>query len=131
MKEQLISAIKDWKQEAAMGAKIKFVQRGTNLPLTGSEYIARLYDKDLFSDDDYLGHQTLDSNGEALISFRPADIRNHGFGFEELPDLYVLLFKGDVVHFQTKVWDNVDFGKLADFNVHEGCVVDLGTFLVD
>lgn len=131
MKEQLISAIKDWKQEMTMAAKIKFVQRGTNLPLTGQQYTVRLYDKDLFSDDDYLGHEQLNADGEALISFHPADIRNHGLGIEQLPDLYILLFKGNVVHFQTKVWDNINFSKLADFNIYEGCVVDFGTFLVD
>ena len=57
MKEQLLSAVKDWQQEATMSAKVKFIQRGTNLPLTGPQYTVRLYDKDLFSDDDYLGHE--------------------------------------------------------------------------
>ncbi len=132
MKEQLLSAVKDWQQEATMSAKVKFIQRGTNLPLTGPQYTVRLYDKDLFSDDDYLGHEKLNEQGEATISFRPADIRNHGFGLEEMPDLYVLLFIGDVVHFKTNVFNDVDFGKQAnEFNIHEGCVVDLGTFLVD
>ena len=59
------------------------------------------------------------------------DIRNHDLGFEELPDLYILLFKGDVVHFQTKVWQNVDFEKLGKWNAKEGEMLDFGTFLVE
>ena len=131
MKEQLISAIKDWQQEATMSVKVKFVQRGTNLPLTGNEYKVRLYDRDIFSDDDFLGFDNINQHGEAHIHFQPAIMRNHGFGFEQLPDLYILLFKGDVVHFQSKVWDDVDFSKIGDFNLQEGCVVDFGTFLID
>lgn len=131
MKEQLISAFRTWQPEMALTVKVKFVKRGTDTALTGSSYTVRLYDKDIFSDDDYLGHAQLNDRGEAQIHFHPADVRNNGFGFEELPDLYVLLFNGDVVHFQSKVWDNVDFDKLGMLNMQEGSVVDFGTFIVD
>jgi hypothetical protein len=131
MKERLLNAFRNWAPEIELTVKIKFVQKGTLEPLVGDQYTARLYDKDLFTDDDYLGHASLNERGEAHIHFFPADVRKGGLGLEELPDLYVLLFKGDVVHFQTKVWDNVDFDKLGLLDMNEGEVVDFGTFLVD
>jgi hypothetical protein len=128
---EFLNVLNDWQPEVKLTVKAKFIQRGTNAPLTGDEYVARLYDRDTFTDDDYLGHATLDANGEAHIHFFPTDISDHDLGFEKLPDLYILLFKGDVVHFQTKVWDNVDFDKVAKLQMDEGQVVDFGTFLVD
>ncbi len=131
MTAKLLNAFRTWVPEMEMTVKVKFLQKGTNAPLTGDEYIVRLYDRDIFSDDDYLGHATLNEQGEAHIHFFPADVRNHGVGLEQLPDLYILLFKGDVVHFQTKVWDNVDFEKLGLMDIKEGEVVNFGTFLVN
>lgn len=131
MKAQILSALNRWNPEVQLTVKARFIQKGNDNPLTSQQYTARLYDKDLFGDDDYLGQARLDENGEAHIHFYPTDIVNHDLGFEELPDLYLLLFKGDVVHFQTKVWDNVDFSKATGFNLQEGEVVNFGTFLVD
>jgi len=130
MKERLLNAFRNWIPEIELAVKVKFVQKGTNEPLTGSQYTVRLYDKDLFTDDDYLGHAQLNEKGEAHIHFFPSDLRGD-LGLEELPDLYILLFKGDVVHFQSKVWDNVDFDKLGLLDVKEGEVLNFGTFLVD
>ena len=131
MKAQLLSALNRWNPEVQLTVKARFIQKGNDSPLTSQQYTARLYDKDLFGDDDYLGQARLNENGEAHIHFYPTDIVNHDLGFEELPDLYILLFKDDVVHFQTKVWDNVDFSKDAGFSITEGEVVNFGTFLVD
>jgi len=128
---EFLNILNNWTPEIELTVKVKFIQRGSDLPLKGNEYTVRLYDKDLFSDDDYLGHAKLDEHGEAHIHFFPTDIANHDLGFEKLPDLYVLLFKGDVVHFQSKVWDNVDFEKIGKLDINEGEVVDFGTFLVD
>ncbi len=128
---EFLNILNNWQPEVELTVKVKFIQRGTNAPVTGEEYVARLYDRDLITDDDYLGHASLDENGEAHIHFFPTDITDHDLGFETLPDLYILLFKGNVVHFQTKVWDNVDFGKLAKLDKNEGEVLDFGTFLVD
>jgi hypothetical protein len=128
---EFLNVLNNWQPEVELTVKVKFIQRGTNAPITGEEYTARLYDRDLLTDDEYLGHAPLDENGEAHIHFYPTDITDHDLGFETLPDLYVLLFKGDVVHFQTKVWDNVDFSKLAKLDKNEGEVVDFGTFLID
>ncbi|MES2621343.1 MAG: hypothetical protein V4615_10875 [Bacteroidota bacterium] len=131
MKEKLLEAFRNWNPEITVTVKIKFVKKGTNTALTGQQYIVRLYDKDIFTDDDYLGHSGLNDNGEAHIHFFPSDIFNSDLGFETLPDLYVLLFDGDIVHYQSKVWDNVDFEKLALLDIKEGEVINFGTFLID
>ncbi len=131
MQGEFLNTLNNWHPDIQLTVKARFLKRGTNHPLHGSEYVVRLYDKDLFSDDDYLGHAGLDSNGETHIHFYPTDITDHDLGFERLPDLYLLLFKGDTVHFQTKVWHNVDIDKLAKLDMKEGEVLDFGTFLVD
>ena len=131
MKEQLLNAFRSWQPEAVLTVKARFVKKGTDKPLTGERYVARLYDREIFGDDDYLGYSGLNERGEAHIHFYPADVRSKGLGVEELPDLYILLFKGDTVHFQTKVWDNVQFEKLALLDLKEGEVINFGTFLVD
>jgi hypothetical protein len=131
MREKLLEVFRNWNPEITVTVKIKFVKRGTDTALTGSQYTVRLYDKDLFTDDDYLGHSGLNDKGEAHIHFFPSDIFNSDLGFETLPDLYVLLFQGNVVHYQTKVWDNIDFDKLGLLDMREGEVINFGTFLVD
>ena len=131
MRDKLLEAFRNWNPEITVTVRIKFVKRGTDTPLTGKQYTVRLYDKDIFTDDDYLGHSGLNDNGEAHIHFFPSDIFNSDLGFETLPDLYVLLFQGNVVHYQSKVWDNVDFDKLALLDMKEGEVINFGTFLVD
>jgi hypothetical protein len=131
MHGEFLNTLNNWIPEIPLTVKARFIQKGTNAPLTGEEYTLRLYDKDLFTADDYLGHSALNENGEALIHFFPTDIENHDLGFEKLPDLYFLLFKGDAVHFQTIVWDDVDFEKRAKLDMKEGEVIDFGTFLVD
>ena len=131
MKERLLDVFRTWLPETELTVKIKFVKKRSDEPLTGKQYTVRLYDRELFRDDDYLGHTTLNEKGEAHIHFFPADIRDKGIGLETLPDLYVLLFKGNRVHFQTKVWDNVDFDKMGLMDMKEGEVLNFGTFLVD
>lgn len=131
MKDKLLKAINDWNPEIQLTVVVRFIKKGTDEGLTGSEYIVRLYDRDIFTDDDYLGSAKLNENGEAHIHFFPSDITKFDAGFETLPDLYVLLFKGDVVHYQSKVWDDVDFDKLSALDMKEGEVLHLGTFLVD
>ena len=131
MKERLLNAFRNWVPEIELAVKAKFVRRGKDEPLTGPQYTVRLYDKEFFTDDDYLGHATLNERGEAIIRFFPADVRAAGWGGEELPDLYILLFKGNTVHFQSRVWPNVDFDKLGLLDFKEGEILNFGTFLVD
>lgn len=125
MSEKMLNALRGWNPEIELTVKVKFIKKGADTPLTG-DYTVRLYDKDIFSDDDYLGKSQLNDKGEAHIHFFPSDLK-----LETLPDLYILLFKGNVVHFQSKVWDNVDFDKLALLDMKEGEVLNFGTFLVD
>ena len=131
MKQRLLNAFRNWLPETEMTIKVRFIKKGTDAPLTGERYTARLYDREIFQDDEYLGHSQLNERGEALIHFSPTDIRNYHMGFDELPDLYILLFKGDSVHFQSKVWDNVDFERLGLLDMKEGEILNFGTFLVD
>lgn len=131
MKEKILEAFRNWNPEMSATVKIKFITRGDNNPLTGKQYMARLYDKDVFTDDDYLGHSGLNDKGEAHIHFFPSDVFNSDLGFETLPDLYVLLFDGDIVHHQTNVWENVDLEKLSLLDMKEGEVINFGTFIVD
>ncbi|MBK7147767.1 MAG: hypothetical protein IPH78_02840 [Bacteroidetes bacterium] len=130
MKEKIQQALKQWNPEIQLTVVARFIQKGADRPLHGSEYIVRLYDRDIFGDDDYLGSSKLNENGEAHIHFFPSDIANADAGLESLPDLYILLFKDDVVHFQSKVWDDVDFDKLGHIDLREGDVLNFGTFLV-
>ncbi|MCW5908973.1 MAG: hypothetical protein KIS94_14000 [Chitinophagales bacterium] len=131
MDKKLFEALSNWNPETQLTVKVRFVKRGTDAALTGQQYTVRLYDKDVFTDDDYLGQARLNEHGEAHIHFYPADIRKTDLGLEQYPDLYILLFKGDTVHFQSKVWDDVDFAKEGTLTLNEGEVVDFGTFLVD
>jgi hypothetical protein len=131
MSNGILEVFSNWDPEAEMTVKVKFLQKDTETPVIGAEYIARLYDREIFTDDNYLGHAPLNEAGEAHIHFYPAKIKHLGFIQEKFPDLYILLFKNDLVHFQSKVWDNVDFKKQAAFNEKEGEVLDFGTYMVD
>ena len=81
MKERLLSAFRNWNPDAEMSVKMKFVKKGTDTPLTGDQYIVRLYDREIFQDDEYLGHSQLNDKGEATIHFSPTDIKNYHLGF--------------------------------------------------
>ncbi len=131
MNVKILSALNRWNPEIKLTVKARFIKKGTEEPITGQQYTARLYDRDLITSDDYLGHAKLNEKGEAHIQFYPTDIIKYDLGFEKLPDLYILLFKGDVVHFQTQVWDDVDFDKIGTLDMKEGEVLDFGTYLVD
>lgn len=131
MRVPFIDVLRTWDPEMQLTVKARFLQRGTGKPLHGPEYIVRLYDKDLFTDDDYIGSSKLNEQGEAVIHFYPSDLMKEDLLPEDYPDLYLLLFKEDTVQFQTKVWDNVDFDQDAAFDIKQGEVIDFGTFLVD
>jgi len=130
MKQVIIDTLNNWNFELPLTVKATFIQKGNDRPLTGDEYNVRLYDRDLF-EDDYLGKSTLDSDGTATITFNPADFNSADSPGEAFPDLYLLLFKGDVVHFQSKVMEEVDFNGIGPLQPELGAVLDFGTFLVD
>ena len=106
-----------------------FVRKGSDTPLTGSEYEFRLFEKDLM-EDDYLGVSPLNEQGMAKVYFTHdsfKDILNP----ETNPDLYFALYKGDALIFQSEVMEDVDIPSVEQFKMGEGEVVDLGTFLVE
>ena len=109
--------------------KANFISKGSDAPVTGSDYEFRLFEKD-FMEDDYLGKSSLDENGAAKVSFK------HGAYMDFLnpetnPDLYFALYKGEALIFQSKVMNDMDVEGLEKFKMGEGEVIDLGTFLVD
>ena len=106
-----------------------FITKGSDAPLTGSDYEMRLFEKDLM-EDDYLGKSSLDANGVAKVSFKHADYMDF-LNPEINPDLYFALYKGEALIFQSKVMRDLDLESLEKFKMGEGEVVDLGTFLVE
>lgn len=131
MKQEFADLLKNWNPELQLTVKARFLKKGSLKPVYGSHYLVRLYDKDLFTDDDYLGAANLNEHGEAHIHFYPSDLNANDVLPENAPDLYLLLFKDDTVHFQSKVWNDVDFTEETKLNLKEGSVLDFGTFLVD
>ena len=106
-----------------------FISKGSNTPLTGSDYEFSLYEKDLM-EDDYLGRSGLDANGVAKVSFKHGDYMDF-LNPEKDPDLYFALYKGEALIFQSKVMRDIDIEGMEKFKMGEGEVVDLGTFLVE
>lgn len=109
--------------------KIRFIAKGSDAPLTGSDYKVRLFDKDLVGED-HLGEAGLDGNGIATIKFT-----HSAFGewnnLEKYPDLYFVLNKGGREIFKSEIIDDFDIDTEGQFRMGEGEVVDLGTFLVE
>jgi len=108
--------------------KATFIAKGKDAPVTGDQYIVRLYDKDVFGDD-YLGESQLNEAGEARI------VCNKNFGnpltLDILPDFYFVLYYNKVPVFQSKVMEDVDLQTLENYKPGEGEVIDLGTFLIE
>lgn len=109
--------------------KASFIGKGSDAPVTGSDYEFRLFEKDLM-EDDYLGKSALDENGVAKVSFKHGDYMDF-LNPEVSPDLYFALYKGEALVFQSKVMNDVNMEDLEKFKMGEGEVVDLGTFLVE
>ena len=109
--------------------KASFIGKGSDAPVTGSDYEFRLFEKDLM-EDDYLGKSALDENGVAKVSFKHGDYMDF-LNPEVSPDLYFALYKGEALVFQSKVMHDVNMEDLEKFKMGEGEVVDLGTFLVE
>ena len=106
-----------------------FIAKGTDTPLTGSDYEMRLFEKD-FMEDDYLGKSGLDEKGVAKVSFKVSAFKDF-LNPETMPDLYFALYKGEALIFQIKVINDVDIAGGKKFKMGEGEVVDLGTYLVE
>lgn len=112
-----------------LAVKARFIAKGNGLPLTGSGYQMRLFDKDIF-DDDYLGESGLDANGVAEIRLSNKAFSDWG-NLETTPDFYFVVVKDGVQIFKSNVMKEIDIVAIEQFKMGEGEVIDLGTFLVE
>ena len=108
----------------------RLIAKGSDTPVTGNEYIVKLYDKDFF-DDDYLGEGSPDENGRVSIIFNPGAFDKKDPIREKSLDFYFVVFKKGLVIFRSKVMEHVDVDAIETFKMGEGEVIDLGSFLVD
>lgn len=107
---------------------IRFIEKGTDEPLTGDMYTVRLFDKDLF-DSEFLGESGLDANGYSKISFNHSAFANFA-NLEAFPDIYFTLYKEGKVLYKSKVIEDIDLSVLEEYKKGAGEVIDLGTFLI-
>jgi len=116
-------------EEMNIEVRVLLIAKGTDDPVTGSEYTVRLFDKDIFNDD-FLGESLLDEDGLAKFLFT----KEHFAGFanlDEKPDFYFVVYRNGKEIFKSGVMKNLDLTNLEEFRMKEGELVDLGTFLID
>jgi len=116
-------------EEMNIEVRVLLITKGTDEPLTGNEYVVRLFDKDIFNDD-FLGESSLDENGLAKFQLT----KKHFAGFanlDEKPDFYFVVYRNNEEIFKSRVMKNLDLSDIEEFRMKEGEVVDLGTFLVE
>jgi hypothetical protein len=116
-------------EEMNIEVRVLLIARGNDEPVTGNEYVVRLYDKDVFNDD-YLGQSSLNKKGIAKFIIT----EKHFAGFaklDEKPDFYFVVYKNEKEIFKSRVMKNLDLRYIEEFKMKEGEVVDLGTFLID
>jgi hypothetical protein len=116
-------------EEMNVEVRVLLIAKGTDDPVTGDEYIVRLYDKDIFSDD-FLGESSPDRDGLAKFELT----KKHFAGFaklDEKPDFYFVVYRNKKEIFKSRVMKNLDLSDIEEFRMKEGEVVDLGTFLIE
>ena len=116
-------------EEMNIEVRVLLIAKGNDEPVTGNDYVVRLYDKDVFNDD-YLGQSSLNKKGIAKFIIT----EKHFVGFaklEEKPDFYFVVYKNEKEIFKSMVMKNLDLRNIEEFKMKEGEVVDLGTFLID
>jgi hypothetical protein len=116
-------------EEMNIEVRVLLIAKGTDDPVTGDEYIVRLYDKDIFSDD-FLGESSPDQDGLAKFELT----KKHFAGFaklDEKPDFYFVVYRNKKEIFKSRVMKNLDLSDIEEFRMKEGEVVDLGTFLIE
>ena len=108
----------------------RFIDKVTRKPLSGNDYVAKLYDNDVIGDD-FLGESGLDENGTAEILLDLAAAGSFDSPLEAYPDLYFALHNKTGVVFESKVFKNVDFTSKNEISgEHHSNTQDLGTFAV-
>jgi hypothetical protein len=108
----------------------RLIAKGSDAPVTGKEYLVRLYDEDFF-EDDFLGESGLDTNGVASISFNPGDFDTGDVLKENSLDFYFVVFKNGKEIFSSKVMEHINVERFEKFKMGEGEIFDLGTFLIE
>lgn len=108
----------------------RLIAKGSDRPVTGKEFIVKLFDKDFF-DDDFLGQSGLDDNGQLHITFNPSRLDAGDPIKESSLDFYFVVFKNEVEIFRSKVMEDVDVDAVEQFKMGEGELINLGTFLID
>lgn len=108
----------------------RFITKGNDAPLSGKEYIVRLYDKDVV-DNDFLGESHLDEEGRIRITFAHDAFVNEAAFHEAKPDFFFVILKNNKIIYTGKVLEDLSLKDLERFKMGEGEWVDLGTFLID
>jgi hypothetical protein len=116
-------------KEMNIEVKVRLISKGNDEPLTGNEYLVRLYDKDVFNDD-FLGENVPDEEGLAKFLFSEGDFSKPA-KVDDKPDFYFVVYKNKQEIFKSKVMSNLDLSDMDEFIMKEGQVIDLGTFLID
>ncbi|MEI7965344.1 MAG: hypothetical protein WCH29_09225 [Chitinophagaceae bacterium] len=107
---------------------IRFINKGSESPLSGPEYAVKLFDKDIIGTD-HLGESGLDANGVARIRFSHASFGEWN-KLEQYPDIFFELYKDGDKIFKSELMNDLDIEKIEQFRMGTGEQVDLGTYLV-
>ncbi len=108
--------------------QVRLIARGSDEPVSGSDFKVRLYDKDIFNDD-FLGESEV-VDGLAKFILTPKDF-SYPANLDEKPDFYFVVYQQGNEIYKSKVMTNLDITNLEEFVMSEGDLVDLGTFLID
>jgi len=107
----------------------RFIVKGKDLPLHGTDYTIRLYDRDFF-EDEYLGECSPDENGKVIFTVEGGDFKHHP-GENKMPDFFLVVLKnGKPIH-QTPVMENVYLEGIETYKKGEGLVADIGSYLIE
>lgn len=117
------------KMELLIHVSARFIHNHNSAPVFGSQYTARLYDKDIINDD-FLGESRPDGEGNVAFTIDPKQYRSEDSMLETKPDFYIVLMDEGRQIFKTPVANNIDLHTMADFNLQEGEKLDLGTFMI-
>lgn len=86
----------------------KFVIEKTGKPIVGKDYIVKIFDKDLLSDD-LLGEASLDNDGTIHLLTDLDKASSIDTPLEFKPDVYFVVYYKNKKIFKSKVFYDVDF----------------------
>ncbi|MBK7110792.1 MAG: hypothetical protein KA954_08510 [Chitinophagales bacterium] len=117
------------KLEFILNVQARFLEKGTNKPLSGKEYICKLFDYDILKND-FLGEAHPDNTGLVHFSVDPKSFRDFNNLIDKYPDLFIEVEYEEELLFATPIAKNAKVLEGGTFDIKEGEVIDLGTFLV-